>query len=387
MPFTINSTPVTFSIAEFDRIARECHPNINFGNSSLDSLRELLSRPSASILKQAVSLRISRMSQAKKTRYKRVIRYVAFHLAAISQGIVLNQVTNGRLANRKNFLNYYATMDQTTEYVDLMYGIASARSYAPYLLPAGRPLQCDDYNNASNIGTGLAFGRQWNGTGFLNTTQRQATASIQQGSNAPTLVRSEATRQVFSTGLLNSRYNPTDVFSMSDSRLKKDTHINFAAMRNREAAGAPGERTARKHYWAHAKMVKGVRRACKGGIAMVASSHLYRGVHAKVHFVLDGLGDLGTMARKDSLPNKDDYVAITSSELAFCCRYWDDPNFPLSEVVKFYVNGNRVHAPWEADWILQDANGTQVYSNQEAWLRYQYSSAQVNPVAKPFPRF
>ncbi|KZM42125.1 hypothetical protein OA92_13000 [Marinomonas sp. SBI22] len=386
MPFTINNTPVTFSIAEFDRIARECHPNMRIAASSLNSLRELLTRTSPPVQKQEVSLRISRMSQAKKEKYKKVIKYVSFHCSAISQHLALNVVANGRITNKLDFQSYYATMDATTDYVDLMYGIAPARSYAPYRLPAGRPLQCDDFNNASNIGTGLAFGRQWNGAGLLNVTRQEVMDSIRRG-GALGDIRNEATRQVFSNGLLASRYNPADVFNMTNSRLLKDTHQNKAVVRTQHPDTYSGRRTADQHYWAHAKMLKGIRRACKGGIAMVASSPLYRNVDAKVHFVLDGLGDLGTMARKDSLPNKDDYVAITSSELAFCCRYWNDTNFPLRNVVKFYVNGDRVHAPWEADWNVADATGAQVYSNQEAWLRYQYSSAQVNPVAKPFPRF
>ena len=386
MPFTINNTPVTFSIAEFDRIARECHPNMRIAASSLNSLRELLTRTSPPVQKQEVSLRISRMSQAKKEKYKKVIKYVSFHCSAISQHLALNVVANGRITNKHDFQSYYATMDATTDYVDLMYGIAPARSYAPYRLPAGRPLQCDDFNNASNIGTGLAFGRQWNGAGLLNVTRQEVMDSIRRG-GALGDIRNEATRQVFSNGLLASRYNPADVFNMTNSRLLKDTHQNKAVVRTQHPETYSGRRTADQHYWAHAKMLKGIRRACKGGIAMVASSPLYRNVDAKVHFVLDGLGDLGTMARKDSLPNKDDYVAITSSELAFCCRYWNDTNFPLRNVVKFYVNGDRVHAPWEADWNVADATGAQVYSNQEAWLRYQYSSAQVNPVAKPFPRF
>lgn len=386
MPFTINNTAVTFSIADFDRIALECHPNIRLSNSSLNSLRELLTRTSPPVQKQEISLRISRMSLAKRTRYKKVIKYVAFHCASISQSFVLNVVANGRLPNKMNFQNYYATMNTATDYVDLMYGIAPARSFAPYRLPVGRPLQCDDFNNASNIGTGLAFGRQWNGSGLLDMTRQDAIDSIRRGGPLGD-IRNDATRQVFSNGLLASRYNPADVFLMQNSKMLKDTHQNKAAVRAQHPDTRAGRNLADQHYWAHAKMLKGIRRACKGGIAMVASSALYQAVDAKVHFVLDGLGDLGTMARKDALPNKDNYVAITSSELAFCCRYWNDPNYPLRNVVKFYVNGARVYAPWEADWSVADTNGAQVYSNQEAWLRYQYSSAQSSSGPKPFPRF
>ncbi|EAQ67138.1 hypothetical protein MED121_14464 [Marinomonas sp. MED121] len=389
MPFTINNVLVTFSIAEFDRIAQQCNPAVRFGNSSLDNLRALLTRTTPPVQKQDISLRISRISHAKRNKYKKVIKYVSFHYPAISQNLVLNVVANGRLTNRLDFQAYYATMDPTTDYVDLMYGIAAARGFPPYRLTTGRPLQCDDFNNASNIGTGAAFQRLWNGAGLLNTTRQDAINSIQRGAGPLNLgeIRNEATRQVFSNGLLASRYNPADVFNMENRRVLKDTQHNKATIRSQHPDTMRGRRTADQNYWAHARMLKGIRRACKGGIAMVASSPLYQNVEAKVHFVLDGLGDLGTMARKDTLANKDDYVAITSSELAFCCRYWNDANFPLRNVVKFYVNGNRVHAPWEADWRINDATGAPVYSNQEAWLRYQYSSVQTNPVAKPFPRF
>lgn len=388
MPFTINNTLVTFSIAEFDRIAQLCNSSVRFGNSSLDNLRALLTRTSPPVQKQEVSLRISRMSHAKRSKYKKVIKYVSFHCSAISQNLVLNAVANGRLTNRLNFQSYYATMDAATDYVDLMYGIAPARSYAPYRLTVGRPLQCDDFNNASNIGTGVAFQRLWTGAGLLNVTRQDAMDSIRRGVGVNALgdIRNEATRQVFSNGLLASRYNPADVFTMESNRLLKDTHQDRSVIRSQHPDTILGRRAADQHYWAHARMLKGIRRACKGGIAMVASSSLYQNVDAKVHFVLDGLGDLGSMARKDSLPNKDDYVAITSSELAFCCRYWNDTNYPLRNVVKFYVNGNRVHAPWEADWYLNDATGTQVYSNQEAWLRYLYSHESVSG-PKSLPSF
>ena len=345
MPFTINGNAVTFNAAEFDRIARRCHPNINFGNSSLNALRRLLTRAAPPVQKAEVNLAISQMSLAKREKYKHVIRYVAFHSPAISQNLVLNPVANGRLPNRLNFLNYYATMDATTDYVDLMYGIAPARSYVPYRLPAGRPLQCDDFNNASNIGTGLAFGRQWNGSGLLDNTRQDAIDSIRRGGPLGD-IRNEATRQVFSNGLLATRYNPGDVYNLDNQKMLKDTHQNLGTVQAQHRNNRAGRRTAEQHYWAHAKMLKGIRRACKGGIAMVASSALYRNVDAKVHFVLDDLGDLGTMARKDSLPNKDNYVAITSSELAFCCRYWNDANFPLSSfmsmAIEFMHLGKRI---------------------------------------------
>lgn len=386
MPFTINNTLVTFSLAEFDRIARECHSNINLNNSSLTHLRQGLDPASPPILKQEISLRISRILPAKRQKYKKVIKYVAFHCPAISQNIVINAIPNGRIPHKYNFQTFYRTMDTNTDYVDLMYGIAAARGYPPYQLATGAAMQCDDYNNASGIGNGLAFSRLWDGSGLLNVTRQEATDSIRRGT-ALGRVRSDHSRQVFAHGLLASRYNPVEALDMPKERVLKDTHKNLAHFRASMPNNRTGRRLAEQHYVAHAKMLKGIRRACKGGIAMVASSPLYQAVHAKVHFVLDGLGDLGVMARKDVLANKDNYVAITSSELAFCCRYWNDPAFPLSQVVKFYVNGARVYAPWEADWTVPDSNGVNVYSNQEAWLRYRYASIQTLGTAKMFPRF
>jgi hypothetical protein len=135
----------------------------------------------------------------------------------------------------------------------------------------------------------------------------------------------------------------------------------------------------------HARFVYGVRRACKGGLAMVASDPQYRQANAQVHFILDGLGDLGAVAYKYPLPGKGEYVAITSSELGFCFRYWNDPQFPLSAVVKLYVNGDRVTPPWDANWTKADAVGNNVFSNQEAWLRYGLYRSIVQPGGKAFP--
>jgi len=89
---------------------------------------------------------------------------------------------------------------------------------------------------------------------------------------------------------------------------------------------------------------------------------------------------------KRPLPNRGPFVAITTSELLFCYRYWRDPVFPLSAVVKFYVNGSKVRAPWEGDWRLNDFNGRAVVSNQEAWLRYDLARS-MRSVARPFPAY
>jgi hypothetical protein len=150
---------------------------------------------------------------------------------------------------------------------------------------------------------------------------------------------------------------------------------------------------ALQHYWAHARMVKAVRRACKGGIALVASLQAYRDNGAKVHFLLDRMGDLGRIARKDFLdtPENDTYVPITTSELCFCFRHWDSVCYrrggetKLKDIVNFYCNGARVFAPWKGEWRRHDCFGVPVFSNPEAWARYGLYRKLVGSDTHGFP--
>lgn len=91
---------------------------------------------------------------------------------------------------------------------------------------------------------------------------------------------------------------------------------------------------------------KAIRRVCKLGIAMVATDVRFHG--AKILFALDGL-DMASVVEKAT---REAYgrvaMPVTSSELRFCFRNWD----ALQGTVLFYVNGERVSAPWDDDWTL-----------------------------------
>jgi hypothetical protein len=381
MAFTIDNVPVTFDMTTFDSLCKQ--EGVTWMLSSMNDLRKKLGKtPPASATE--VLQEIRKIAVDKRQKYKKSIKYVAFSWPNLVTGV--NLVAEGRMLDRLDFQQMFATMNPTTDFVDLQYGISAARGFAPYKLSAGRMRFADDFNNASNLGTGAAFQRNWQGYGFLGATSDSVKQVFKTGEKADPSGKvrgiAGATRMEYVHSLLGSRYSPTRSLNEPAKKMEKDTQKSLSDM-----AGIHGKKEAEAHYWLHARFVKSVRRACKGGIAMVASHPAYRAVDAKVHFVLDGLGDLGKMARKDKLPpDKGGYLAITSSELAFCCRYWNDPEFPLSGVVKFYVNGKRVMPPWEADWTVVDATGANVYSNQEAWLRYMLARDLLGVTGKKFPR-
>jgi hypothetical protein len=381
MPFTIDNVTVTFDMATFEALCTE--EKVTWSRSSLKDLRAKLATTPApgggAILQE-----IRKIPMDKRLKYKPALKYVLFSWPGVVDPTKMNPVADGRMAGRLDFQGMFATMNGGTDFVDLQYGISGARAMTPYRLTTGRVRFADDFNNASNLGTGAAFKRSWQGYGFLDAKKSTITAAFRKGEQADDQGRTRgiasATRNEYVEGMLGSRYSPTRSLGEGAKKLTKDTQQSLQTM-----AGIHGQKHAQEHFVQHARFVKSVRRACKGGIAMVASHPGYRGVDAKVHFVLDGLGDLGKMARKDKLPAKGDYVAITSSELAFCCRYWNNREFPLNGVVKFYINGDRVYAPWEADYTVADAQTNNVYSNQEAWLRYQLCQELIVP-PKPFPK-
>lgn len=380
--FTIDNNPVAFQLAEFDKHCVKL--GVTWKRSSLRDLRALLAGPPAPTA-QAVLAEIRKIKLDKRQKYSDAIKYLVFSIQGMIDGGQLAPIADGRMLDRKNFKDMFATMRTDTDYVDLQYGISSARGMLPYQLDVGRVRFADDFNNSSNLGTGMAFERSWNGQGFLTAKPKTVAASFKRGETPDDQGRVQGilstTRDEYVNSMLNSRYSPTRAFNDKEGKLLKDTHKSRPQM-----VAMHGEKNADKQLWMHARFVKSVRRACKGGIAMVASHPAYKAVDAKVHFVLDGLGDLGKLARKDALAPDRDYVAITSSELDFCCRYWDDAEYPLKNVVKFYVNGFRVYPPWEKEYTLNDANGNPVYSNHEGWLRYRLYRDLAGKTGKAFPK-
>jgi|EndMetStandDraft_4_1072995.scaffolds.fasta_scaffold41980_2 hypothetical protein len=383
---SVNGAPLAFVQGTFDQLAADA--GAKFGNklfkSELEGLRALLTRAAPPVQPQEIVFAIRQMAMDKRQKYKRVIDYVVFNWPHMVAG-GLTAVADPRSTYGTTFAQEYGMMLPAQDNVDLIYGATAGRGLPPYTGLGARI--CDNFNNAANIGTGLAFGRAWGGQGVLNATVNSATQVIQLATATPGLVDgiSQATRQAHVNGLMASRMDPTRALTMPKSKLKKDLQKTGAQIQAANMLPANDSRIE-KHMFAHARMVKGVRRACKGGIAMVASLAGYRAVNAKVHFILDALGDLGALAMKEALHAGGDYVAITTSELDFCHRYWNDPVYPLAHVVKFYVNGDRVIAPWEGDWQINDFNGNPVTSNEEAWRRYSLAH-DLRSVRKPFPRF
>jgi len=379
MAFKVGGVDVTFDIKVFEALCKE--DSITWSRSSLNELHKLLGK-TPKPLGTAVIAELRKIPRDKLQKYKPAIKYLLFSYPGLVGGV--NPVGDGRMLDRLDFQGMFATMDSNTDFVDLQYGISGARGMQPYKLTDGRVRFADDFNNASNLGTGVAFKRMWQGYGELGATPESVTERFRKGEKLDENNRTRGilptTRQVYVNSLLASRYSPTRSLNETGKKLSNDTQKSLTDME-----GIHGKKQAKSHYWVHAQFVKAVRRACKGGIAMVASHPGYCAVYAKVHFVLDGLGDLGKMARKDKLPpDKGGYLAITSSELCFTCRYWDDPDYPLRDIVKFYVNGTRVLPPWEADWSVTGADGSPVYSNQEAWLRYKLAHSLIsNPKAFP----
>ncbi|TXF99242.1 hypothetical protein [Massilia arenae] len=376
---------LTFSQEEFDRLARKA--GAVFGNrvhkSELQALRDLLTRRSPPVAAADVLGAISQIPLQKREKYKEVIRYIAFHYADMIDNGAIIAVADPRIGT--TFAQEYALM-LPGDNVDLIYGARSGRGLPPYTGVGARI--CDNFNNAANIGNGLAFGRTWDGTGGWGVKASAATASIVGTADitGPREGISQLTRRAHVTGLMASRMNPATALEMDREKLRKDLQKTPFRIQLANGYSNPKDMRIARHLWAHARMVKGVRRACKGGIAMVASSPAYIRVNAKIHFVLDALGDLGRVAIKKPLTDSSPYVAITASELLFCYRYWNDPVYALSLVVKFYVNGDRVIAPWEGDWRINDYSGNPVVSNQEAWLRYGLAG-ELRNVAREFPRF
>jgi hypothetical protein len=391
MSYRINGNLVKFDSIEFKRLlGEETSYREKAFTYALEKFLSKTTNPVASRDEVIEFLKKIPHDLKLKSKYKKLIKYVVFHWPNM---IPLNKVVkmNAIMPRLLGFEDFYATKDGNTDFTDLIYGASSGRS-KPIYQKGGQPRQADHLNNASNLGTGVAFQTTWHGTGLLNASPETVVNSFRQGQPQSEWKGgvTNNTRNAYVNGLLGTRYSPENVFKLQNIKVVKDTYLPLDVIisRNFNNDGIPPRDNVEERFWAHARFIKSVRSACKGGIAMVASSPLYTGINARVHFVLDTLGDLGVRARKDSrnLNEKDNFVAITTSELCFCFRYWMNSEFPLKEVVFFYVNGLRVHPPWDFDWSITDASGHKVYSNQEAWLRYGLF-LEVMGSAKPFPKF
>ncbi|WP_461537495.1 hypothetical protein [Spongorhabdus nitratireducens] len=370
---------MAFNQLEYQRRIKQDNPSFREGGSSLGAINKLVARNApASEVKQA----LSEMPPHKIQQYQHSIRYlIDFYPGWIDVAEMLAE--DHRVMKDGQPVTFQLSVgDEHRAHGDLLYGVHPSRTLDVYkMVNAGKLSICDNYNNAAEIGTGLAFGRTWDGNGLLDTRPEDVARMVTSkaaNSDAPCATHDLQPGRFasYARGLMNSRYSPADTLELPDSRVQKDTHHTLDEIRKVNSRAAKKE--IKLHHMAHAHFFKAVRRACKGGIAMAASAPEFTATGARVHFLLDGLGDLGKIARKEIF-NK--CTPITSSELAFCFRYWDR----LQHVVRFYLNGIEVKAPWEAEWTANDANNKPVSSNKEAWLRYGWYRKLTARNGKSFP--
>lgn len=146
-------------------------------------------------------------------------------------------------------------------------------------------------------------------------------------------------RTAYAHELEQSRFSPMSTFNASAAKVNSEG-FTPALSGNAETA-----LTQNRSYLA-------IRRACKFGLALVASDVAFAG--CSIHFILDGL-DLQQVARKTPRAGYGGRtsVSITTSEVRYVFRNWAN----LKSTVIFYVNFKPVPAPWEQDWSLDSADG------------------------------
>ena len=92
-----------------------------------------------------------------------------------------------------------------------------------------------------------------------------------------------------------------------------------------------------------------------------------------MHFLLDGMTmddviDKTTVTYNDVLGRDYEYVHITNTELRSVHRHWN--SFNLAKI-NFYLNGEKVGAPWENEWTnKKDVFGVERTNTIAAWNRY-----------------
>lgn len=99
------------------------------------------------------------------------------------------------------------------------------------------------------------------------------------------------------------------------------------------------------------KTLYAMRLACKFGIdfikilAKLSDEKEISDIHKpKIHYLLDGIDfDIVTNYRNVHGDDRGKFLPVITSELKHIFRHWQD----LKDTVNFYLNGNRVTAPWE----------------------------------------
>lgn len=337
-----------WSLNEFERLVKTADKNVRRKGdkkhwwqptTSLENLWRCLEQNKPAI--QMIQA-IEQLSLFKRKKYYDALKYVILNYPG---NLNVREPRVRTIAPTSSFHTNY-----NRDRGDLVYGIHPGRSHAAYkYLPNGHDMidshrYCDGFNNFVGIGKGDVF-KELNGPFKGTRVRSRVKANAKQTQYQPDNLNA------YFDVLMGSRFAPDTVFSVPESQLAKDDYHSGALI---------------EKQW-----MKSIRRACKAGILAVATHPTFVSRNARVHFILDGMGDLADVAQKKPLKQNKSYVSITSSELSFCCRKWDLPPLNLKDIVQFYVNAREVHAPWEQDWTCIDATGKQVKSGYQTWKRYQ----------------
>jgi hypothetical protein len=259
---------------------------------------------------------------------------------------------------------------------DLLYGLASTRgqyfamamglmkmSHFKYITNKQFPIMIDRYNDAFGVSLVDNYAVDAPASGprqfdeILERNFQGLKAKIEQSEvdqRVRLLEQAEAYRRATSSG--GSRFRPGAVFQISDEDLGKEL-----------PATPPRIEPLTAHDLNEARAQKGIRRACKLGIAMVATDPSFLNRQAKIHFALDHM-DLELCAQKAPRVLEGRLKKpITTSEICYVFRYWEQ----LKNVVIFYVGMKSVAAPWEEDWEENSiGNKTVVKASKSAWDQY-----------------
>src|SRR5688572_1964198 len=240
MPYTIAGVIVQFDISRFGELAGE--EKIKWEKSSLRELRTVIARRPP-VAADTLLAEIRKLPAEKRAKYKSALKYIIFSWPNLIPASAMQSVAGGAMPSRKDFQQMFATMNGATDFVDLMYGINSARGLQPYTLTNGRARFADDFNNASNLGTGLAFERSWNGVGTLAATPKKVAASFARGDLETATTIQPATRMEFVSAMNRSRYAPVRSFKDTKKKLATDTHQPMEKMVRQH-----GPKQAELHY-------------------------------------------------------------------------------------------------------------------------------------------
>lgn len=180
------------------------------------------------------------------------------------------------------------------------------------------------------------------------------------GGNAGKKADQVLQRAAYVEGIKGSRFSPLSAFDASKDKLAKE------GFRPASSGGSKTQREAAATDQNRAYLA--IRRACKFGIGLAATSAAFAG--GTVHFLLDGL-DMAEVAEKRERTGYGGRksVSITTSELRYVFRNWGK----LSGTVRFYVNLQKVDAPWDQDWSLPTLGGmppNPIKAERALWAQY-----------------